>query len=889
VNEKTGRAEYVMVDLEAIYPENDPDGRTEYSFEELIAKRRGWTQEACMAVVEQIEENSKPQKKRELQVFKDQTVVTTKTVPLVDHNDSDAENIPPQEVKEKPVNRHKKVSREDKANRTLKIEVMEVKQKPQTGKSKIIFYVSIATMLTDSVAANLDSPTGPKIKRKKSAEPTVTLCTREAMDEIYDILSQPLKPSQNVQDDQSEAESTDDEDYTSGGESTTTGRISATASEFGDTTVADFTVRSETAVDVDEDEIDDGISEADADVRSVSDWSDFTASKHVPKGDRVEKDDKEGDEDEEEQTSTTSTTAADSTKVDEEDAITTPTSPEQLQEHPLGRYVPIQPEDCDIPRNPYRDPSYVAQSRLPFMTPIVEKTESSIGAATAFSKKDYFNMKTPSKAKSPTKGAVDAEPWSSPFDEDTENVQGPVEKVQPPALKKETQVVLPMRAKEPVVNRQPLQSKGPIINYGRCNPIDTTIRNTILAEIQPPLASYDGYFDRSHAENAKGMEIRKFIRSTQKNNRGEKTATVYTPPVLSLEGSERIYTVKRELGKGAFAPVYLVESKPAKDEEEDEEAVARMGKGAFGVSRNDLEAIKAEDNPPSAWEFYMLRQAKRRLGVSRPVESIIQVYEMHLFKNEGYMVEEYRDQGTLLDLVNILHDKNCPTSDAEKELVAMFFTIELLRTTEALHIKGLLHGDIKADNLLVRFASMWNDEEWTSQYVHDGTNGWSDKGITMIDFGRGIDMKAFISDVQFEADWQTSEADCTEMREMRPWTFQVDYHGIAGVAHNLLFGKYMQTIAEGRAALGAGQTKKYRIREGLKRYWQSEIWSEVFDLMLNPLMHLEGEETKKLPVTKGMKSCREKMETWLEGNCSQGVGLKALLRRLETSLREKRK
>ena len=136
--------------------------------------------------------------------------------------------------------------------------------------------------------------------------------------------------------------------------------------------------------------------------------------------------------------------------------------------------------------------------------------------------------------------------------------------------------------------------------------------------------------------------------------------------------------------------------------------------------------------------------------------------------------------------------------------------------------------------------------------------------------------------MQFVADWKTSEADCAEMREMRPWTFQVDYHGLAAIIHSLLFGKYMETVAErGGAALGAGATKMYRVREGLKRYWQTDIWAECFGLLLNPLRHLEGEEGTRMPVLKGMRRVRERMEDYLEQNCERGVGLKALVRRME--------
>jgi checkpoint serine/threonine-protein kinase len=52
-------------------------------------------------------------------------------------------------------------------------------------------------------------------------------------------------------------------------------------------------------------------------------------------------------------------------------------------------------------------------------------------------------------------------------------------------------------------------------------------------------------------------------------------------------------------------------------------------------------------------------------------------------------------------------------------------------------------------------------------------------------------------------------------------------------------------------------------------------------------MHLEPEEGRKLPVLKGMKDVREKMEEWLEGNCERGVGLKALVRKMEEAVKRR--
>jgi checkpoint serine/threonine-protein kinase len=680
----------------------------------------------------------------------------------------------------------------------------------------------------------------------------------------------------------------DEDDYTSGAESNGTGRLSCATSEYGDeTTVGDFTMG--TVIGDHDGEESDADDNNDDTTKSVSAWSDFTESRDIPKESEGDESNDGSEHSEDDSFDEVTHPLVNSGERHDEEVVT-PTSPEAPASLAM-RFVPVAPEDYEHPMRPYRDPIQAANNRLPFMTPIVEKTEHSLGIATAYAQKEYLAAKTPSRSKGePALIEDDDEPCSSPF-------QGFLSQGTDSSgkLKK-----LTLREAKPVPDestgqpqRKPLGAKftvardmkptGPIIKDTQCNPVDESIRKIILQEIHPPLDTYEGYSADMEEDYGKGADIRKFTKAISKmsKNSSEKTTTnIALPPTLRFDGTDRTYTVKRELGKGAFAPVYLVESTSLEDENE-ENPPAQMGKGEFGIKRQPLEALKMED-PPTPWEFYIMRQAKRRLGVSRAADSIVAAYEMHVFRDECYLVEEFRDQGTLLDLVNIARAEN----GVMDEQLAMFFTVELFRTVESLHSKGIVHGDLKSDNILVRFDSTQKDE-WSSEYKRDGQDGWGAKGIALIDFGRGIDMKAFKPDVQFIADWPTTEADCAEMRELRPWTYQIDYHGLAGIVHNLLFGKYISTVAERGATLGAGATKTYKIKESLKRYWQTEIWQECLDTLLNPLMHLEGEESKKMPVLNSMKAVREKMEVHLESNCEKGLGLKALVRRMEEAVKKR--
>ncbi|KAI4216888.1 MAG: hypothetical protein LQ351_000837 [Letrouitia transgressa] len=878
-NPKTGKIERVFVNLEAVYP-NPHDATEEMSFEELRAKARGWTDRHW--ATEKIQQSTREVRPLEnasiLVEIRDSTVSdqVQHATPSQESTTGPTETISIDE----PVH-------ELKNRRNKKTKVLEVKGETQTSMNPTLYLILPLVNLT-SVKTNLESPTGPKLKRKNSAEPTMTLHTKAATEDILDIFNQPLRNMgalSNTNDSTGESEYEDD-DYTSAGESTGTGAISGT-SEYGDDDVDVKTVAGQ----------------EENTCKSPSPWSDFTASKHVPP---IRRDD---------ETDQSQPQCADSTDsvVHDYENVAVPQTGELVdvirpEEPTRPRFIPVPPEDYEAPTRPYRDSVQVAQNRLPFMTPIVEKTESSMGALTVRDDKDYFNSKTPSRQHGDGSAAcsVPEELLPTPFWETDNCTRIDQEKVQSPTEPKaEKFPPKPQRRERANGNRRP---KGPIIRDTRCNPVDHSVRKAILEKVELELLSHPGYHDYRPQCCNKWPEIRRFVKALAKSSKGgsDKTTTSVTiPPTLRFQNeANRTHIIKREIGKGAFAPVYLAQSQD-KDPDDDEPILSKS-LNASCPPGSSYSAIKCED-PPTPWEFYIMQTVHSRLGLHpRASSSILLPYELHLFADEGYLIEQYLDQGTLLDLVNIA--KADSPSGVLEETVAMFFTVELLRTIESLHAVGILHGDLKADNCLVRLPAML-DSTWEPQYQRDGGGGWAAKGLSLIDFGRGIDMTHFAPGVQFVADWKTGKGDCAEMREMRPWTWQVDYWGLAGVVHSLLFGKYIEDVAvdaplpvgrggveasadDGGTGTGLGlrtaREKRWRLKEGFKRYWQTELWAGLFELLLNPTAHLEGEEGGRMPVMNGLRARREAMEAWLEGEGSKR-GLKAGLRRLEERIRERKK
>ncbi|PNS14309.1 hypothetical protein CAC42_6822 [Sphaceloma murrayae] len=942
-NPRTGKREMVFVNLDVVYTDL---GRTkvEFSFEEVMAKHRGWLERDWKAENREREQQErrlkmappeKKPKKKGFEIFNDSDspaslpapvveslepspveTVPIRTVVLNDENNENAMATRP--VKNKQEDVAKRMRREERANRTRKIKVMEVRHEKKE---------------TQTVQLNLASPTGPKIRKmKKTAEPTMTINTKEAMDEIYGIFSAP------GQTDTAEAEDEDEDsedDYTSGGESTTTGRMSAPTSEYGDETrneiLRAYGDQEHDTADVEEQD-DDAEATTDAEEKTeVTGWSDFTTSKHVPREEQghdvahkaklqIFQDDAEPEDP--------------SLHVD--DHLTTPCEDESSPPETL--FIPLPPEDFEHSSATYRSRAVMANNRLPFMTPIAEQTESSIGTARTEKERDYFTTKTPSRQSHAVQPILedDDEVWSSPFQEQVKEAAKDKKALLQQGKKTNGLLVsLIPDAKSTSLHL----SDGPIIPDKQVNPCDPQIRDIILANMQPSLRTYPNFYDHRDEEYGRIAEIRKYAKAVSKKaGASDKTAsTLSLPPTLTFPGSDNAYTIRRELGCGAFGPVYLVEQRDSTSDSDN----------------GTLQAMKLELSPPSAWEYHMLHLTRTRLSShTRILDSIIPSHALHLYRDASFLIESYADTGTLLDLVNVsrsLEGCNGGAGAGLEESVAMFYTVELLRVVEAMHAKGLIHGDLKADNVMLRLgpspslssssttsstssprhhpSPSKSRPDWSQSYSPAGRDGWSHHGLTLIDFGRGIDMSAFRPDVRFVADWPTTEADCVEMRELRPWTWQIDYHGLAGTAHTLLWGRYMAIVpdktapaptpgssstkrsrfsddqdadlidldaVEGAAAQeqedgeqqrqsqerAISEIKRWRTRESLKRYWQTDIWGEFFALMLNSAS--EGSARAevpqgKMPLVNGMRRVREMMERHLEG-C---VGLQDRIRRLE--------
>jgi len=314
------------------------------------------------------------------------------------------------------------------------------------------------------------------------------------------------------------------------------------------------------------------------------------------------------------------------------------------------------------------------------------------------------------------------------------------------------------------------------------DPWSASTRNTLLEKINGDLRTFSGYHKSNKVYYGK-------VPLTSPLN-------VLRNKVIELGG--RKYQIKGSTGTGAFAKVYK----------------------ATVDGTEEMVALKIQ-NPLFVLEFYMYRQLDLRISdVERP--SFGYAHDMHIFSDVSVLVCDYLPYGTLLDVIN----SHLVVGRCMDEVLCMYYTIEMLNMLETLHSVGLIHGDVKPDNILVCYPS----GEITEDTFRSEKRYEKNQGLCLVDWGRGIDLNLFPSPTEFNGDCGTSGFRCIEMQEHRNWTYQVDTYGLCVVVHMMLHGTGMSVEKVPR--IGGGS--EYRPKLPFKRYWNVDLWQKRFSTLLNP-------------------------------------------------------
>ncbi|CEP16371.1 hypothetical protein [Parasitella parasitica] len=253
------------------------------------------------------------------------------------------------------------------------------------------------------------------------------------------------------------------------------------------------------------------------------------------------------------------------------------------------------------------------------------------------------------------------------------------------------------------------------------------------------------------------------------------------------------FHVVSELGQGGLANVYLVQNT---------KTFAYYG-------------LKVQQ-PAHPWEYYIFCQIHDR---KTNEISVLDVYDFYQYSDASFLLMSLIRNGTLLDALNLYR----PLKSYMPEPIVLIIMMHLLEDLIKLHGIQIAHNDLKLDNIML------------STSVEE--SGFPK--IMMIDFGLAIDVSASPPQSLFRANWAPAcpKSDFPKLNQLYA-PFHADYWQLATIAHLLLYGTPMQTFKNKGAP--------YSIQQPIRRYWHKEIWTDFFQIMLNPASFSEEDNLSRL-------------------------------------------
>ncbi|RKP04243.1 hypothetical protein CXG81DRAFT_16372 [Caulochytrium protostelioides] len=458
--------------------------------------------------------------------------------------------------------------------------------------------------------------------------------------------------------------------------------------------------------------------------------------------------------------------------------------------------------------------------------------------------------------------------------------------------------------------------------------------------------------------------------------------------------------VRRLIGQGGFARVWEAVCWPTLERPQPRappRLAAATADAAAAIADDAAAApfpvaLKVQ-TPAAPWEYYMMQVVLHRL-VSHGVHaahSVMAPIGFGVLHDTSLLALPLLRHGHLLDLVNRItgarlgaraHGAPLPGAGgmAAKpparpsaavlsstaallgggqgagidELLAAYYATELIGLVLALHRAQILHNDIKADNVCLRFRDLSHvagprsacadgpapgpgerppPAGWDARYRRDGTGGWHEKGVLLIDWGKAIDLAAFHPQQRFvlaadaapdapadpdgdaatappaakrprvaATDGMDASIDCWAVRAGANWRYDPDWYGVASVLHILLYGRDMVLVETDAPATGPGlgaaavpdgsalhRHPTLRLATALKRHWQVDIWRPLFDLLLNfgprnqqALAAQPRAADHPYPLFGEIEQRHAQLQQWVEASCCKaGKSLRSMLRQAE--------
>lgn len=328
--------------------------------------------------------------------------------------------------------------------------------------------------------------------------------------------------------------------------------------------------------------------------------------------------------------------------------------------------------------------------------------------------------------------------------------------------------------------------------------------------------------------------------------------------------------MERKLGEGGYGKVYLGVDLQ-KEEAEAEAAVEEIDQ----VDSNQV-AIKIE-TPASVWEAYILFRLAAFIGPTQPHLSrhFPRLLSGCVYQDVSFVVMDYYEQGSLLAALNCYRQQNLQMEEA----VVLFYAAELLKIVGILHRAAILHTDVKLENILLYSASSHNHSAsskksggvtWSSCFRRDGSEGWNERGLVLIDFGRAVDLKLLREEDASRFLIKPKHANyngCPRIAQGLPVGHEMDWFGVADCLHWMLFQRPLTAEEAARPF-------------HFKRYWQVDLWEPLFADLIAPPSTLTGALDC---MKRHLEAIWDRLESW-----KRTPSLKSLLTRQEIMLYDRK-
>ncbi|KAJ3301142.1 hypothetical protein HDV03_001313 [Kappamyces sp. JEL0829] len=222
--------------------------------------------------------------------------------------------------------------------------------------------------------------------------------------------------------------------------------------------------------------------------------------------------------------------------------------------------------------------------------------------------------------------------------------------------------------------------------------------------------------------------------------------------------------------------------------------------------------------PPSIWEYYILKVLRSRLADPLLQHAVVSPVGFTMFQNESWLSIDGNTRCTLQDVIGATIYG--PTGGIP-EVVAAFWTSQLLQMARGIHAAGVVHGDICPHNLLIR----------PNEMQRGLGRGF---GLVLNDWSAAIDLRSFPPGQTFALPPSDEEQDeCWEFTNGKEWVYEPDWYGVASVIHLAIFGSPIKLVQNHAAGAGRSGKPFLEIQDSIPPHWHGGLWIRVFEVLLN--------------------------------------------------------